>query len=43
MSPPSPYHRIGLCGQGFEVSTIMAKPVSWACFTITGAIFCRIR
>src|SRR5580658_8128497 len=43
MSPCSPYQSMGLCGHGFDVSTIMAKPFSCACLTITGAIFCRMR
>ena len=36
-------HRIGLCGQGLVVSTIMPNPLSWAHFMIMGAIFWRIR
>src|SRR5580698_11156105 len=39
----SPHHSTLLCGHGFEVSTIMPKPLSWEYFTIMGAIFCRIR
>ena len=42
MSTASPHQRTLLCGQGFDVSTIMPNPFSCEYFTIIGAIFCRI-
>src|SRR5579864_2503692 len=44
ISTASGFHQsTGLCGQGFEVSTISVYPFSWAYFTTSGAIFERMR
>src|SRR5579862_4163763 len=37
------HHKTGLCGHGFDVSTIMPYPFSCEYFTIIGAIFCKMR